>query len=82
MPTYLSYEWMLLKEKLRGALKSWTVWFNALMATAIPFLDYAQDQIPSLSGLVPSDFYRYVLGAVVVANLFLRFKTDRSLASK
>lgn len=69
----LRWKWRLLAAKLRGSLKSLTVWFNGVMAAAPMALLYAQDQLPMLRDYMPNNLYGYAFGATVLGNLALRF---------
>lgn len=69
----MAAKWRLLVAKLRGSLKSLTVWFNGVMAAAPAALLYAQDQLPMLRDYLPLNLYGYAFGATVLGNLALRF---------
>lgn len=71
-----------LKAKLKGSWRSFTIWFNGITGTVIVALPTAQDQFPQLQGYVSSDVYKWAMGAIVVANIALRFKTNADLADK
>ncbi len=71
-----------LQLKLAGMHKSWTIWFNAFLAAAMPTLDYAQANLPQLQPYLPANYYGYLMLLAVVGNLVLRFKTYNSLAEK
>lgn len=68
---------MLKKSKvwLFGALKSWTVWFNAV---GIPLMIYLNDNVALWQEYAGehSDII------IVVINILLRFKTNRSLSQR
>ena len=68
--------------KLKNAWRSTTIWFNGVMATAMVVLPVAQDAFPQLQEYVPSNVYKLAMGAVIVANILLRFKTTTDLAEK
>lgn len=69
-------------QKLRGAVRSLTIWVTGLFAGLTPALDYAQTQIPMLSTVLPANLYQWSFGALVVASILLRFKTKRALEDK
>lgn len=69
-------------EKLKGTWRSWTIWFNGLMAVVIPGLPMLQDSFPQLQPFIPGNLYQYLGGVIVAANIVLRFKTNKSLADK
>jgi len=67
---------------VNGALKSWTVRFNTAMLAVVGALPMMQDSLPALQPYIPSGFYRYLMGTVVVCNLLLRFKTNKPLRDR
>lgn len=67
-------------DKLRGALKSWVIRFNALAGVMLAILPMLQDALPMLAQYVPD--LKYVAVVVIVGNVLLRFKTTTSLAEK
>lgn len=69
-------------DKLKNAWRSWTIWFNATMALAIPAMPAIADQIPQLQPYLSPALYQWLGGLVVAANILLRFKTNKSLADK
>lgn len=71
-----------MKEKIKGMWKSWTVWFNGAAVTIVAGLPLLQDSLPQLAPLVSAAVYKNVTLFVVLVNLFLRFKTNKSLADK
>lgn len=64
------------------AHKSLTIWFNGVMAAAVVALPFAQDQLPQLQDYLPASLYHYGMGALIVGNIILRFKTNGALADK
>ncbi len=74
--------WTTVKAHLKGALRSFTIWFNALMAIAVTALPVAQDSFPQLQDYLPTNLYHWAMGALIVGNLLLRVKTNCSLAEK
>jgi len=71
-----------IKADLYSAHKSLTIWFNSILGTAALILPTAQDQIPALQAYLPLHIYNYLMGAVVLGNIILRFKTTKRLADK
>lgn len=69
-------------DKLKGAWRSFTIWFNALLLAALPLYEAAKESLPDLQGYLPPDLYKWVGVAVVVGNILLRFKTRTDLAHK
>lgn len=66
--------------KLRGALKSLTIWFNAAAAAVLGILPMLQDALPAIQQYVPD--IRWAAVVVIVGNLALRFKTSTALQDK
>jgi cytochrome b561 len=67
---------------VRGALKSWTVWFNTLAGMAVVSLPTMMETFPQLEGYLSHKTYHFAMGALVAANILLRVKTSVSLARK
>ncbi len=72
--------------KIRGALRSVTVWVNGMLLAAWPFADKimqaVRDNLPALQPYLPEDVFRNVGLAVVIFNIFQRARTTQSLAQK
>lgn len=68
--------------KIRGALRSVTVWFNVMLLTLLPFHQDILDAIPQIQPYLPDNLYKTVGLAAVMINLALRFKTTADLAAK
>lgn len=71
-----------MKEKIKGMLKSWTIWFNGVVVTIVAGMPLLQDMLPQFAPLLSPGIYKNVTLFVVLVNLFLRFKTRQSLAEK
>jgi len=71
-----------LEATLRGAFKSFTIWFNGLMATALAAIPVATTMLPQLQGTVPDNVYKWMLLATIVGNFILRLKTNKALKDK
>ena len=73
-------------DKLRGALKSWTIWFNGVLLTAMPFssqmIQGVHDNLPDLSPYLPDNIFKAIGIVVVIGNMLLRAKTNSSLSDK
>ena len=67
---------------LKGALKSWTIWLNSAAVTLIFALPEIERILPSLTDYLPANYYKWIAISVVVSNLVLRAKTNKSLAEK
>lgn len=72
----------MLKDKIKGAWKSWTIRINAACGVAVAGLPMLQDSLPAIQPYIHADYFRYAMGAVIAANIALRFKTATSLADK
>lgn len=73
---------MTFADKLRGCWRSLTIWFNTTALAIVAGLPMLQDSIPSLQQYMPDDAFRWIGGAVVLANIALRFKTRTALEYK
>jgi len=69
-------------DKIKNAWKSWTIWFNGVATAIVLGLPSAQDAFPQLQAYLPANVYKYAMAALVVGNILLRFKTNKSLADK
>lgn len=69
-------------DKLKGAWRSVTIWFNGLLLALFPLVQMAHDSLPEIGQYLSPHLYQYVGLAVVVVNIALRFKTTSDLASK
>lgn len=72
--------------KMRGAFKSRTVQLNALfllLMDRLPdFIGYMSTNLPMLQPYIPANHYTFAMGAIVIANMILRFKTTTPLEAK
>ena len=73
---------MVFIEKLKGAWRSKTIWFNTLVGIVIAGIPIVQETLPQLAPFIPAQFYQYGMGVMIVANMILRFVTTQSLAAK
>ena len=78
---------MKLKEKAARSWKSFTIWFNGVMLSIVPFadtiIDFANETIPLLQNYITDkQFKTSMIVIVIVGNILLRFKTSKSLAEK
>lgn len=75
-----------LRQKLRGAARSVTMWVNGILVVVFPFtemiLDAVRDQLPAMQPYLPSNIYQYVGIVVVIFNMYQRTQTTKSLAEK
>lgn len=77
---------MTLKSKLRGALRSTTIWVNGLLLAAYQFSDQivqgVHDSLPELAQYLPANTFKAIGLVVVVFNIYQRTRTSKSLAEK
>jgi hypothetical protein len=73
---------MLNLDKLKGALRSLTVWFNGVAMAALAGLPMLQDMLPQLQPYVPPGIYQHGMLVVIVGNILLRFRTSTPLDQK
>jgi len=71
-----------IREDSKKLHKSATIWFNSVMGTLAVVLPFAQDQLPAMQAYLPAHIYNYMMGAVVLGNIVLRYKTTKRLADK
>lgn len=73
-------------DKLKGAWKSMTLWFNALVLALMPYIDNVmqatRDNLPAVSQWLTADILKGAAVFILVANIALRFRTTTSLADK
>ena len=74
--------WGTMKAKLANMHRSITIWFNGVLGTVAVGLPMAQDNFPQLQSYVPEKWYHYMMGALVVGNIMLRFKTSKALEER
>ncbi len=82
MKRYFADLWARTRANLAKAHKSLTIWFNSLMGALVVGLPVAQDSLPQLQDYLPANLYHYLMGALVLGNILLRFKTSVALADK
>ena len=68
--------------KLLNSWRSWTIWINSIFAMILFELPNLQSDFPQLQGYLPDNFYKWAMGAIIAANIILRFKTAQDLANK
>lgn len=73
---------MLIIEKLKGAGKSVTIWFNTTLLAIIPFSDHIKEALPMVQDYLTPDMFRNIGLIIVVVNIALRFKTNKCLSEK
>ena len=76
--SWLSTAWL----HIKGAVRSWTIWFNGAVAAAWAALPTLQSWFPQLQSYLPSKGYQYGMMLLIIGNFVLRFKTKTSLVAK
>lgn len=71
-----------MKDKIYGALKSWTVHFNVWIGIIAAVLPVAQEQLPQLQAVIPANIYAVLFNVVLIGNVLLRFRTSLPLEHK
>lgn len=74
--------WLTFIDKLAGAKRSLTVWFNGVVGVVVPSLPMLGDNIPAMQPYLTQHLYQWIGGIVVFANIALRFKTTQPLENK
>lgn len=74
------------RAQLRGALRSKTIWFNALVLAFVgqlpELVDYMAQNMPGLQPYLPASHANTIIGAITIANVILRFRTTHPLERK
>lgn len=72
--------------KLRGALRSVTIWINSLVLLALANADFIasalSEHLPALGHVLPKELVFALSIGLSLFNLYQRTKTDKSLAEK
>ena len=69
-------------KRVKGAWRSWTIWFNGVGIAIVGFWPDLVSNFPTLQGYVSESIFKGTMGAILVINLILRFKTTKDLADK
>lgn len=68
-------------DKIKNAMRSKVLWFNAVMLALIDQMPYIIGQIidglPSLQPYIGGGVYKHVMGFVLIVNFLFRFRTRR-----
>lgn len=70
------------KHWLIGAVKSMTMWVNSAAGLLIVYLPDLERALPQLVPYLGPETYKRLALIVIVSNLALRAKTNKSLAAK
>ena len=67
---------------LQGAVKSFTIWFNAVCAVVAGVITDLPTVLPDLAPVLPADVYKWLLFLNILGNFALRAKTKLPLYLK
>ena len=67
---------------VRGSFKSFTMWFNGVMASVLAAFPVLHDSLPQLSDYLTQDIYKKLMAVTIVGNIILRVKTNKALHEK
>lgn len=67
---------------LRGARRSWTVWFNGVALAVLTAAPQIEAFLPVLKPYLDNSSFKRLTVAVLLLNLVLRIKTDKPLSEK
>ncbi len=67
---------------IRGSFKSFTMWFNGIMASVLASFPVLHDSLPQLADYLTQDIYKKLMAVTVVGNIILRIKTNKALHEK
>ncbi|HEX4918036.1 MAG TPA: hypothetical protein VFV43_09090 [Limnobacter sp.] len=71
-----------MKKQIRGAIRSLTVQFNALMGCVIVALPDLMQAMPAFQEFMGEDAYKKLSAILVLGNILLRGKTNKPLAER
>lgn len=71
-----------MKDKIRNAWRSRTIWFNAFLLTLLPLFEMISGAMPQLHEYLPDNVYKAVGVITVAGNIVLRFLTSKPLEAK
>jgi len=74
--------WALLRQRLSGMKKSFTIWFNSVVGTAVVGIPQLQDSLPQIQTYIPENFFKILAVTLIIGNILLRIKTNRGLENK
>lgn len=69
-------------DHLKGAWRSFTVWFNVVFGAIVTNFDTIRDSLPQLQPYLTPGLFGKLMVAGFIVNVLLRFKTSQSLAAK
>ena len=66
----------------KGMLKSWTVWFSAVLAAAPVWLPMLQENFAIIAPFIPEKRQAAFVQVIALGVFLLRMKTNSSIASR
>lgn len=67
---------------MAGALRSWTMWFNGLLALLWVLAESSDLWLPAVAQVLPPEYGKWLSLVAVLGNLALRLRTSQPLAAK
>jgi hypothetical protein len=71
-----------IKDHIKGAFKSWTMWFNGVVASLLAAAPILQDFAPQIGEYLTGGMLKNLMGLVLIGNILLRIKTTKPLNEK
>ena len=71
-----------IKDFMRGAVRSWTVWFSVLLAALPDVLPLVQANFKDVAPYIPDGLEAPIMRGIALVVLLLRLKTTVSLVEK
>ena len=68
-----------MKQKLKGAMKSWTIWINSISAFLVLNIDFILANLPALKQAVTPQQFMMIIVVTNIVNILLRIKTNKPL---
>lgn len=65
-----------------NSYKSVTIWVNGAAITILSFAPLMQETFPQMKEYLTADAYKAAMGAIILLNIVLRFKTSKPLRGK
>lgn len=74
--------WTTIKAHIKGAWRSWTLWFAGALAALPEVLPMVRDSWPDFAPFIPAALQSHVMQLIALGITLLRIKTRTSLAGK
>ena len=69
-------------ERIKNSWRSWTIWFNGIGLALMEFWPDLVTNFPTIQSYISETIFKRTMGAILIINIILRFKTTRDLADK